>query len=79
MKKHLLILAGTAILFGCGQEKSKTTGWNYNDPKHGGFEVSTNFTEQNTPPGMVLLKEARLLWDVLNKMFDTIGTIFLKA
>ena len=56
MKKHLLILAGTAILFGCGQEKSKTTGWNYNDPKHGGFEVSTNFTEQNTPSGMVLVE-----------------------
>ena len=56
MKKYLLILAGTAILFGCGQEKSKTTGWNYNDPKHGGFEVSTSFTEQNTPPGMVLVE-----------------------
>ncbi len=56
MKKHLLILTGTAILFGCGQEKSKTTGWNYNDPRHGGFEVSTNFTEQNTPPGMVLVE-----------------------
>ena len=56
MKKHLLILSGTAILFGCGQEKSKTTGWNYNDPKHGGFEVSTNFAEQNTPPGMVFVE-----------------------
>ena len=56
MKKYLLILAGTAILFGCGQEKSKTTGWNYNDPKHGGFEVSTNFAEQNTPPGMVFVE-----------------------
>ncbi len=56
MKKHLLILAGTAIIFGCGQEKSKTTGWNYNDPKHGGFEVSTNFAEQNTPPGMVFVE-----------------------
>ena len=56
MKKHLLILAGTAIIFGCGQERSKTTGWNYNDPRHGGFEVSTNFTEQNTPPGMILVE-----------------------
>ena len=56
MKKHLLILSGAAIIFGCGQEKSKTTGWNYNDPKHGGFEVSNNFTEQNTPPGMVLVE-----------------------
>ena len=56
MKKYLLILAGTAVLFGCSQEKSKTTGWNYNDPRHGGFEVSKNFKEQNTPPGMVLVE-----------------------
>ena len=79
MKKYLLILAGTAILFGCGQEKSKTTGWNYNDPKHGGFEVSTNFAEQNTPQEWFLLREDRSLWDELNKMFVTTGTIYLKA
>ena len=38
------------------KKKSKTTGWNYNDPSHGGFEVSNKFTEQNTPPGMVFVE-----------------------
>ena len=56
MKKYLWMLVGTTFLFGCSQEKSKTTGWNYNDPSHGGFEVSNKFTEQNTPPGMVFVE-----------------------
>ena len=44
--KYLLILASTTIFFGCSHEKSKTTGWNYNDPEHGGFERSEYFSEQ---------------------------------
>ena len=56
MRNKFLLLAGITIIFGCGKEKSKTTGWNYNDPKHGGFEVSANFTEQQTPPGMVFVE-----------------------
>ena len=54
--KYLLILASTTIFFGCSHEKSKTTGWNYNDPEHGGFERSEYFSEQITPPGMVLVE-----------------------
>ena len=49
MKNQILIVLSIAFIFGCSKEKSKTTGWNYNDPKHGGFEVSTNYTEQITP------------------------------
>jgi len=58
MKKQLLFLSSISILlFGCSKfEKSKTTGWNYNDPKHGGYTVSQNFTEQQTPPGMNLVE-----------------------
>lgn len=39
----------------CKQEKSSTTGWAYNDPKNGGFEV-VNYLEQETGPGLVLVE-----------------------
>lgn len=35
--------------------KSKTTGWNYNDPNYGGFYV-TNTTNQNVGPGLVAIE-----------------------
>ena len=57
MKKQILFLSLSIFLFGCSKfEKSKTTGWNYNDPKHGGFTISNNYTEQITPPGMKLVE-----------------------
>ncbi len=57
MKKQILFLSLSIFLFGCSKfEKSKTTGWNYNDPKHGGFTISNNYTEQLTPPGMKLVE-----------------------
>ena len=50
MKNQILIISFSSILTlrHVVRKKSKTTGWNYNDPKHGGFEVSTNYTEQVT-------------------------------
>ena len=39
----------------CNKEKSSTTGWNYNDPKNGGFE-NVEYTEQETGPGLVLVQ-----------------------
>jgi sulfatase modifying factor 1 len=46
----------TAIMAsGCKQETSSTTGWAYNDPKNGGFEV-VNYIEQETGPGLVLIE-----------------------
>ena len=56
MKNQFLLILSLALVFGCSKEKSKTTGWNYNDPKHGGFEVSTNYTEQITPSGMAFIE-----------------------
>ena len=45
------------LLAGCSNKagKSTTTGWNYNDPKWGGYEVSDN-TEQGTAPGLVFIE-----------------------
>lgn len=40
---------------GGGKGVSPTTGWNYNDPDNGGFEVVTA-AEQETGPGLVLIE-----------------------
>src|SRR5947208_6732389 len=59
MKKYLahciLPAAAVILLSSCGKEKSSVTGWNYNDPKNGGFEV-TPYDEQETGPGLVLIE-----------------------
>lgn len=57
MKNNSLILSlalASLVLGSCGQKSSKT-GWKYNDPKNGGFEVA-KFREQETGPGLVLIQ-----------------------
>ena len=39
----------------CRKMISSTTGWNYNDPKNGGFEV-VPYEEQETGPGLILIE-----------------------
>ncbi len=43
------------LLGSCKGKQSATTGWNYDDPKNGGFEYG-NFVEQQTGPGLVLIE-----------------------
>ena len=52
-----LVAAAALLLAGCSNKagKSSTTGWNYNDPKWGGFEVSDE-NEQGTAPGLVFIE-----------------------
>jgi gliding motility-associated lipoprotein GldJ len=54
----ILLLIG--LLFASCKEKSRTTGWTYNDPKNGGFEVYP-FQEQATGPGLVLIEGGTFL------------------
>jgi len=49
----LFLIACT--LFSCSKKKSDATGWNYNDPDWGGFEVA-DFKGQETGPGLVLIE-----------------------
>ncbi|MCL2097359.1 MAG: SUMF1/EgtB/PvdO family nonheme iron enzyme [Bacteroidales bacterium] len=54
----LAILSGTfsgCSLFKKSSNKSNKTGWAYNDPKSGGFEVK-KITEQATGPGLVFVE-----------------------
>ncbi|MEO0312545.1 MAG: hypothetical protein RIQ89_2202 [Bacteroidota bacterium] len=50
-----LIITAIVLLTACGKEKSSVTGWNYNDPKNGGFEV-VPYDEQETGPGLILIE-----------------------
>ncbi len=55
IRKPLILLAGIALLASCAKDRSNATGWNYNDPKNGGFEV-VPYDEQETGPGLVLIE-----------------------
>lgn len=46
----VLLIAGS-----CNKEGSRSTGWEYNNPKNGGFEVR-EFSEQMTGPGLVFVE-----------------------
>src|ERR1700736_4759190 len=56
--KNLAILASfTLLVASCHQkpDQSSVTGWNYNDSKMGGFQVSKE-KEQRTGPGLVFVQ-----------------------
>jgi formylglycine-generating enzyme len=65
MKAIKILLGGAAVLFmaSCGQQQSANlvsdrTGWNFNDPKLGGYQV-TPWAGQITPPGMAFVEGGR--------------------
>jgi formylglycine-generating enzyme required for sulfatase activity len=49
-----LVFAGSS----CQRERSGATGWEYNNPKNGGF-YKAPFLEQETGPGLVLIQGGR--------------------
>ncbi|MFN4122090.1 MAG: SUMF1/EgtB/PvdO family nonheme iron enzyme [Flavobacteriales bacterium] len=53
----LIALAGIGIisLSSCSKDVSNATGWEYNNPKNGGF-LNVPYTEQETGPGLVLIE-----------------------
>ena len=60
INKLILLLSGviaiTVVISSCkSKEKSKTTGWEYNNPENGGFEVA-DATDQITGPGLILIE-----------------------
>ena len=61
MKYLILMMLAIPLLFSsCSKEQSSATGWNYNDPKNGGFQ-KIPYLEQETGPGLVLIEGGRLL------------------
>jgi formylglycine-generating enzyme len=51
----LLMFALFVLVSSCSKERSRTTGWEYNDPQTGGFEVAP-YRDQITGPGLVLIE-----------------------
>lgn len=47
--------AAVTMLVSCSKEGSRTTGWEYNNPKNGGFEV-VPYSEPITGPGLVFIE-----------------------
>jgi formylglycine-generating enzyme len=50
-----VLILSVVFLDSCQKESSKSTGWEYNNPKNGGFEVRP-YAEQVTGPGLVLIE-----------------------
>ena len=55
LRKLYPLLALPFLIASCDKEKSSVTGWNYNDSKNGGFEV-TKYQGQETGPGLVYVQ-----------------------
>lgn len=57
LKTIAIVILIALIVPGCNwrKDQSQTTGWNYNDPENGAFEVSP-YVEQETGPGLVLVE-----------------------
>ncbi|MDD5569723.1 MAG: SUMF1/EgtB/PvdO family nonheme iron enzyme [Bacteroidales bacterium] len=52
----LLVIVFSAMIYtSCRKSVSNTTGWEYNNPKNGGFEV-VPYEEQETGPGLILIE-----------------------
>lgn len=57
--KLMLLILSAVLLSSCSKSNksvSTLTGWEYNNPKYGGFQANANYREHGPPPGMVLIE-----------------------
>src|SRR5690349_2196111 len=54
-KARIVGIAAIMLLASCAHDRSTVTGWNYNDPRNGGFEVLP-YMDQETGPGLVFIE-----------------------
>jgi gliding motility-associated lipoprotein GldJ len=66
----IAIVAGVAIS-SCSRDYSSTTGWDYNNPKQGGFQ-KVPFVDQETGPGLLLVEGGTFTMGMVEQdvMFD---------
>jgi gliding motility-associated lipoprotein GldJ len=55
LKAMAVAIAGVFVIASCSREASSTTGWDYNNPRHGGFQ-KVPFVDQETGPGLLLVE-----------------------
>ena len=54
-KYMAVAVAGAFMVVSCSRQASGTTGWDYNNPKQGGFQ-KVPFVDQETGPGLLLVE-----------------------
>ena len=54
-KLVVAMLAALGLIASCAHERSNTTGWEYNNPRNGGFQ-KVPFFDQETGPGLILVE-----------------------
>ena len=54
-RQFLGLLAVGLLFIACARERSNTTGWEYNNPRNGGFQKVPYF-DQETGPGLILVE-----------------------
>ncbi len=59
-------VASFMLVTSCGKPRSRTTGWDYNNPTNGGFQV-VKFIEQETGPGLVFIEGGSFLMGRTNQ------------
>jgi formylglycine-generating enzyme len=55
---RIAVLGAALLLSSCGKDVSSVTGWAYNDPKNGGYDVPY-YDEQETGPGLLFIEGGR--------------------
>ena len=54
-RKWLIAIGAIVIAYSCSRETSNSTGWDYNNPKMGGFQ-KVPYIDQETGPGLVFVE-----------------------
>lgn len=67
----LALIAASAAILACRRESSSSTGWDYNNTKHGGFQ-KVPYVDQETGPGLVLVEGGTFTMGMVEQdvMFD---------
>lgn len=51
----VIVIAALGLIASCARERSNVTGWEYNNPRNGGFQ-KVPFYDQETGPGLILVE-----------------------
>lgn len=70
LRLFILAVAGVAIA-SCSRDSSSSTGWDYNNVNHGGFQ-KVPFVDQETGPGLILIEGGTFTMGMVEQdvMFD---------
>ena len=55
IKVFTVLVLGALLTVSCRRQSSSSTGWEYNNPKTGGFQ-KVPFVDQETGPGLLLIE-----------------------